>query len=271
MSNDKPIVNYEFIKNFYETKGFTNGYNYIEAFYIAKYFYWVLGYGKDKTKTCLKKYCEENDENFNFVMRIGEINNIINKVMKKNLNEQKNIAVTKKELSVIESVKNYRDQKLLFSILIFSKRAKFDDSKINKKRDYIGYRIHNNVIFRIVNQLGYNLSFQKTMDYIKVFVENDFLSPVENSDSIKVLFAQDDSQPLFEVLGKEIPWEKFNEYNGGEWLYCRNCEKKILKISNNHKYCDECKKIIRLEKERNRLRNIRKSNVRFLIPKKQGE
>jgi hypothetical protein len=238
---DKPFANQEYIIELYNN-GFTNGiYNSTEAFYIAKYFYWVKSFGKQKTKTQLIKYCLEHDRNFNEIIFMDQIRKIISGAMKRKPSENKDITITKAELEKIDTIKNYKDQKILFSVLVSAKRSKFDTTAVKEHRDYLGFHIHQNSIFDICRKIGLKLSFQKTMNYIQKFVESGFLEPKEDS-FINILYSNDNSQPLIEILGTENPWDKFVEFNQGEWIYCLNCEKKILRKSAGHKYCEECKK-----------------------------
>jgi len=257
---DRPFTNYDFIKNFYENVGFTNGYNYIEASYIAKYFYWIKEYGERRTKTELIKYCEQNDETFNYVNRIGDIHKIVNRIMKRKLSENKNITVTQKEMGSIENIKDYKCQKILFSFLVEAKRSKFNDDAVNKRKDYLGYHIHVDVAHSIINKCGLKLSFQKSMDYVGKLVNLGLLEP-SKGDFINILFGNDDSKPVIEILGSENIYEKYDEINGGECFYCESCREKYLKLLKRQKYCDDCKKVKSKEMARNRKRKERYNNV----------
>lgn len=252
---EKPFTNYDFIKDFYENVGFKNGYNYTDASYIARYLYWIKGYGEQKTKTELIKYCEKNDTNFHYENRIGDISKIVARIMKRKLSENKNITLTQKEMASIENIKDYKCQKILFSFLVEAKRSKFNDDAIKKRKDYLGYHIHIDVAHSVINKCGLKLSFSKSMDYLGSLVDFGLLEP--KGEFINILFGNDDSKPIVEILGLEKPWDKFNEMNGGECFYCDNCKEKFLKILKRQKYCDNCKKIKQLENKRIKMKEYR--------------
>jgi hypothetical protein len=254
---NKPRGSKDYIIDIFNN-GFTDGnYNPIEAFYIAKYFYWIENCGKQKTKTKLIEYCLEHDKNFNDIIFMDQIRKTVANAMKRKPSENKDIVITKAEIEKIETIKNYKDQKILFSILVVSKRSKFDSTSVREKRDYLGFHIHQNSIFDICNKCGLNLSFRKTMKHINKYIDLKFLEP--NGEFANILYSIDNSQPLIEVLGDENPWDKFIEFNGGEFLYCTKCEDKFLKKSkyHNNEFCEKCSKERRLEKVKNNMKKYR--------------
>ncbi len=244
----KPYIDYEYAKNIYEN-GFTSGfYDYYEVIAVAKWMKQIEKLSKNMMKKRLYEFCEKHDKLFNRVTQREQIRKIINTAMNEKLNNYPTITITEKELSNIESVKNFKYQKFLFSVLVYSKRVKFQDFYEKQHKDDIGYTLEKRFLLHIWNKLGVKISKNKLMkDHIsklKKFIE------VPNGSRCKILFSEDNSRPIVEIDGTELAWIKYVEHNGGECFYCEKCGEKEKRTNNRQKLCKKHS----MEKENNRVR-----------------
>lgn len=152
-----------------------------------------------------------------------------------------NIVATKKEVESIRKIKNFGYQKLLFTMLIVAKRIKFSENK--RHSEFLGYHLNKQMVHNISVDLNMKISLAKTTSLMREFFLLGMIEP-SGGQNVKLLYAEDNSQPLIEVDGKNMKiYDCYVSYLGGDILFCEDCEKEMKRTSPNQKYCDNCKKI----------------------------
>ncbi len=244
-------IDFEFGKKIYERGNFLEGfYNYYEAFGLCQYLIWYKEFGYQRCKTYLIEFSKRCDPSFNEVKSLDRINTVIKKAENKKPDSFQTVSLTEIELRNIEKIKDFKYQKILFSILVYAKRFKFDTTNQKKKKDFLGYSLHSNVLHNILIDMGLKVSKKTLPNFLNILYANNFLKDTGDQRYVAILYAEDNSKPVVEILDNENPWTKFVEYLGGEFIYCEICGEKVIKNSNRQKLC----KKHAFEKERNRQR-----------------
>lgn len=251
------IIDCDYGKNIYEF-GFTNGFNYWETFALAQYLRWTLGYKARRMEKYILTFCLINDPNFNSVINISTIKSAVNNALKKMPEKNEPVVITHNEIAKIKSVKNYQHQKLLFTMIVFAKRNKYDSTYINKRRSFIGYRVLDKDVSRICKKIGLGISENNIFLFLHNFVKLGLLEGTFGESS-RILFADDSGKPLIRVGGDEDPIKKYVEFNGGEFIYCENCGTEIEKKSNRHKLCNSCSREKQAKLKKEYWKNIKKT------------
>ncbi len=218
--------------------GFTEGYfTSHEAYLVAKYFFREFGYGKDKTKTYLRKFCEKHDKDFNYILLRHKIKEILKNADSEWKIKSEPIYVTQLELDKIREIKNFNAQKALLSFLVFSKR---NNGYVYKNSITEIKRISGLKNISCTELIGKYLFFAYKADLIRASNENYFVKFIDNS-SKKVLKISD-------LKGLYSLDKMYIEYCGGILGYCEKCENEFIKRGSTHKYCENCSKERKLEK-----------------------
>jgi hypothetical protein len=243
------------IDNLLETGKFTTAsFNMRDLYLLAKHYRINVGYGATRIYNELLKFTLSNDPYFNEVVNGDFIKRMVRAGMKSTkIKKILPISFTRNEIETIQTVKNYRYQKLLFTLLLYAKAARQNSD--STAQDYYVNCCYlksaaNTAKVKISEK---NILFMfyeiKDLGLTTLVVNHKF-----NSSSIKFLFTNTSIQNDLVIIVDDFdnPIEKFIEYTGGhELVYCEDCGKVLNKKSNRHKLCDECRH--NRDKERNRL------------------
>jgi group I intron endonuclease len=149
------------------------------------------------------------------------------------------IAITKNELKIIKSLNTYREQKLLFALLVLSKYYFLSNNNYN-------YFYHKKIssLFAFANV---HTSKEKQDIIINSFIKMGYISNIDNG--LKINFIDNDSDVV-------IFTNKILETMELLPSYCSVCGKQIEKKVHNHEYCKECWKTKNknIQKEQMRIR-----------------
>lgn len=223
--------------------GFINReYKYQQALWVAKYFRHILGYGDAKIKTELIKFCEVNADFFHKDAKgiRGSIKRVVRKSKTPMLNTVVPISITKSEIEVIQSVKNFKWQKILIAMVLVAKLGKRNIVWTNEWRKV-----------RLI--LGRWATNKKIRDVIFYCDKVNIIGITDNKFH-NFTFIDDSSDPLITVYNeKEIRnFEKiYTEYCGGEIRYCSVCGDSFIKTGGRNRYCETHRKEKELERKRN--------------------
>lgn len=174
--------------------------------------------------------------------------NFINKIIvtskKYNLRISEPVPFRKNELEKIRTLKNYRLEKLLFTMLILSKHDYITKSKINEnKNKYNNYTLNlkDSTVLRLAK-----ISKKKDEDLFYELILSGLMKHVRGGDFDVILFDRDDdSEILFYIEDINNVWSYYKPY-------CEVCGIEIEKRNNRHSMCSECWKEHRKEWDRNR-------------------
>jgi len=236
---DEKLVAEKIINNGFKN----NNPNKYEMILIAKYFRWIIGHGKAKTKSKLIKFCIENNSDFNIITNARLVKDVVKIAERDTFKEVYPVQITKDELDKIESIRNFSYQKVLFVALVFAKALKFTFTKTKPKQSdktHFGYYISNNLLSKIKAVSKTRISKIDFLYIFNYFYDEGFIEPTYYN-SIRILFAEDKGIPEIKIDDFSRILEYYIEYRGGEIFYCEECgsENKIEK--NKRKFCDDCR------------------------------
>ena len=265
-------------------KGFLQTKYLLELKILSKYLNNIEGLTKTKIKNRIKEFCSNHWEKYNEVQCLSTMQKAVSYgVNKKNqLFIASKISVTKSELDFIISLADVKLEKLAFSFLVLSKVNKnrsefYADVKNNielkqseRKEKKLGVKIE--VFQKLVDDKYYINNLTESFNYAKVNVKKSVLADCIKilSDkklikltmvgSVEVLFISEDSNEDV-ALSFDISNDFIFEYLKYIGLYkgCEKCGIPISPTNNKNKYCADCAKEIKMEMDRERMKEVRNS------------
>ena len=245
--------------------GFTNGIEYNKMYLVAKYIRQTFDYGEIRLEKELIRFCKKQDPNFNPVKESTTIRKWINSAMNYNLRKIESVNISEKEILFLKNIKNNKDRRLLFSVLIFSKALKKGNTRRKKGNlrtspyCYIHYNNFSDII-RLAELNNTNeTDLAKTLHTYKEhftfynaereLIRLDFIDTAPTKE-IKI-YNLNNVMQYYNILFEQ---HKFTSV-------CIQCGKEIKKNSNIQKYCKECSKIIRKEKQKELMRKRRSVSI----------
>ncbi len=216
---------------------------------LIKY-YRHIGVEEDKLYEKIVNYLKKIYSDYPEPIYQNFINRIIITSKKYNLIISEPVPFRKNELEKIRTLKNYRLEKLLFTILILSKYDFIMKSKNEDyKNDYNNYTLNlkDSTVLRFAK-----ISKKKDEDLFHELILSGLMKHVRGGGFDVILFDRDDtSDILFYVEDINNIWSYYKPY-------CEICGIEIEKRNNRHSLCNECYKI-----------NYKKSQLEY-IRKKRG-
>lgn len=221
---------------------------------LSKYVRHSKGYGDAKLKTFLKEFLSKTS-GFNYNRSRGYIGRIINS-SKRDYTKVDPLVITDNELSMIRTIKNFKWQKIMLSVLMLSKR------NINK-----GYlKIKDWIDVKSISALSHLTNSQIREVFHHMYIKGGILRPVENQNydpAHEILFIDKESsgEVVFSIRTEQDARnlkKKYIDWCGGELYWCKECGVEFVKNGKTHYYCETCSKEKDLEKYRkyNKKRNI---------------
>ena len=253
---DEVSVAENIIKNGFSRKNITKK----EMIFVAKYYMWILGYGRAKTKTELIKFCNENSDDFNVITNSNLVNDVIRITKKNRLKKASSVQITVGEIDKIKSIRNFEYQKVLFILLVFAKTLKFTFTKTSKKasnRVPIGYYVSNSLISKIKKSAGIRTSNKNFLYVFNYFFDEGLVEPTY-FNSIRVMFVEEKGKPAIIIDNFDNIVEFYIDYCGGELYYCSNCGSENKKTGNKKDMCNDCRTEKRKEDVRKNIKKHRK-------------
>jgi hypothetical protein len=233
--------------------------NYIEMQKVAKYYRNNLKYSRNKTEKELIFLCKQINNEFNPIVERDSIKKWLDSSEKYNLRIIKSIIITKKEIEVIKTVKNLKNRKLLFSTLVLAKGLKYSSlSKIKGESTSDKFFINYNNLLDVGKLAGIKITEVQTANIFHEFYKADLIklySP--ERESIMIAFAEEAGELALEITDFSNIMKYYEKYFGNDIFQCSDCGIEIIKKSNRQTRCEECSKIIRKEKNTNRMRQKR--------------
>lgn len=209
--------------------GFTDGYIRYEALVIAKYYRHVLGYGDARTKSKLIEFCKQGDRNFRSVPKREAIRKILRDSRRLFRDTSDRINITETEIIAIKNIRNFKYQLVILAMLALAKNNKRNVVWLTEWRNirkvtsrYITNRVIKNAI-----TTAYSMGI---IGELKADLHG--LSIIDNES--KPVISINNDKDFFNLL------ETYKRINGGELLYCKDCQKETIRNGKRHKYCDDC-------------------------------
>jgi hypothetical protein len=261
----KKLYSFDEKKSAEETllKGFPNGkIDSGEMSVVAKYFRNIRGLGAVKLERELISFCQSQDPDFNPIIEAHTIKGWIKFALENNLRKVNPITITHNEIETIKTIINLKERKILFAILVLAKALKQGGTRKNKiTQTSEKYYIHYNNIPTIIHLSESKITEKEFAKVLRLFRERGLLfyySP--EKELIRLEFVNNDGPVAMTIDVPEKAMEYYRAFFGGDAYYCPNCGKETIKNSNRQEKCDECSRITRKEKEKERLKKFYKNS-----------
>lgn len=227
---------------------------------LAKYFRY-RGMDWKQTENSLIDYCSTQKDIRYDDSRYYLIERAINGAKKYKLRVPVICAITKRELEEIESLNNFKAERILFVILCLTKYLDETDIVI-KKKQYEEKKLicweKSGVIFKLAR-------------YSNNFLDrNVLIGDIERAGLLKTIFNKDytrtgvvlniyypDSEPVIYFNNPESVYKLYKAYKEDKLIRCAKCGISVIKNSNRQEFCERCWTNVNKEQTRNRVKKFR--------------
>ena len=174
----------------------------------------------------------EHQENYNEILYQEFLLSIIKTSRKNRIKKFDNIIITENEFSIIRSIKNYRLEKILFTMLVLSKYYFITGRFFDKENT-------NNYTLKMTPY--HILKFSKTNEKSKELLFNQLLE----KNIIDTNFGKDGAYFIINInkndnSDSKIIIEDLNNFINYYKPYCEICGIEIEKRNNRHTMCSDC-------------------------------
>ena len=209
-------------------------------FLLGKYYRQNKKLNKEQTFNKLNEFMEKNYKNYNSATWEDIIEDISKKANKYPLREIDYIEITQSEIDTIRNICNIKYEKLLFTMLCYSKLY----NKISDKNNgWVNTDIKE--VFRVArvtvryrNDKFLYLNDLETAGLISFSNKNDNLN-------LRITFVDDNSEAVLKVDDfRELGYEYLNYIGDGKFIRCECCKRLVRvinKFDSSTKYCSKCK------------------------------
>ena len=219
---------------------------------IARYLKTKLGKNKNQIYSDLVDYCQQNNPEFNEILARRKLKSAIKSTEKYELRKRIDIEVTKNEMnSILKTFSGYKEQKILFVMLILSKFEHYREHIKNRKET------------RYDDDYYTNERFTKILQMAKVYVDRseryDILYRLEQSNLIRTtMVGSFQINFIDENSNVEVLITNLNDIEAFFPYYCINCRQRYDRDPySKNQLCDECYDEKRKKDERERMRRAR--------------
>lgn len=215
----------ELIKN-----GFTK-FMFAEITILAKYFR-HMGLDESDIAENIFVLCEKHIGGFNRLSYEERIYSIIARTQKSELRLPKPIPITINEINKIRELKNYRHEKIIFTLLVLAKYYKITNPSktVNTENKKYYYTIKFSSLLRAAHT-----SQKKDENIRHILYKGGYIVDTNILHNYLITFADMDDQSEPYVVVEDM--ENIIHYYPP---YCGSCGKPIAKISNRQTICDDC-------------------------------
>lgn len=219
--------------------GFLTNKRMYELNILAKYFFY-LGYKPKEVQERVVDFCNNYFDSFSEAKYFDKIQSILNNARKMPIIEVGTIQITEKEVEFINSIKEpFKFNDVLFCLLV-----------IKKIREKLGQQPYLNCKYtKFTKSCG--LSSPKALyPLLRRLEQLGFIRVCRNSN-LEILFNVDasNSPTVIEVNDFDNIYAYYHNYLGkGRYVECSSCGKMVRVKGNRRKYCNECARIINIQK-----------------------
>lgn len=219
--------------------GFLTNKRMYELNILAKYFFY-LGYKPKEVQERVVDFCNNYFDSFSEAKYFDKIQSILNNAKKVSIIEVGTIQITEKEVEFINSIKEpFKFNDVLFCLLV-----------IKKIREKLGQQPYLNCKYtKFTKSCG--LSSPKVLYPILRRLEQLGFIRVCRNSNLEILFNVDasNSPTVIEVNDFDNIYAYYHNYLGkGRYVECSSCGKMVRVRGNRRKYCNECARIINIQK-----------------------
>lgn len=233
--------------------GFTKPYFTGELIILAKYFRYI---GKTNLEEELISYCKKFIPEFIESIYICKILYAIKLSSKNSLRVPVFVPITKNELEKIKAIKNYRYEKVLFTMLALGKYFKLTNTGSKNKSNIYYINFPNCAIFRMAHTSQKKNENIMHFLYRNGFIDND---RVHDAYYLKFTDADDNSEIDYYITDINNVIQFFPPH-------CDICGEPLKKKGNRQSMCYECwkehRKLSERELSKQRMRKYRRKMLR---------
>lgn len=206
------------------------------AMVLAKYYALECGYKPRQILNALKEFFDQYYPDYHNYAVLWDENfkRILQKCSKAPLREISGVSIRASEIERIQKLSGKATQRLMFTLLCL---AKFGNLKNKDNNNWVNYD------WKTIFQLARVNGGQSKSDYVAKLYDAGFieLSRKISSLNIRVVHIDDGGkEALFISDFRELGYE-YEQYCGGEFFRCGECERLVKKSRTNRIYCDDCK------------------------------
>ena len=219
--------------------GFLTNKRMYELNILAKYFFY-LGYKPKEVQERVVDFCNNYFDSFSEAKYFDKIQSILNNARKMPIIEVGTIQITEKEVEFINSIKEpFKFNDVLFCLLV-----------IKKIREKLGQQPYLNCKYtKFTKSCGLS-SLKVLYPLLRRLEQLGFIRVCRNSN-LEILFNVDasNSPTVIEVNDFDNIYAYYHNYLGkGRYVECSSCGKMVRVKGNRRKYCNECARIINIQK-----------------------
>lgn len=214
---------------------------------LAKY-YFYLGGNAETVKTDLQNFCKRFDENYNETLWEEKILNAIKYAKKEKIKIPLTVYITKSEIEKIKTIKDYKYEKVLFCLLVYSK---YNKQNYEKNHNKVVENYFANITTPEILKIAKVFLTRKEQDEMnRYFQLNHFLSyNITPEEGGYVIHYADENSDVEIEINEFIDIVKYYP------PYCDHCGKpldgKVKANKKMHKKCsEEVRRIALLENNR---------------------
>lgn len=200
---------------------------------VAKY-YSAEGYKKQEIRSLLEDFMLKCDPTINIVKWQDAIDRQIRAADKTTLIELDSIPVTKKELTVCDSLPGKQMRRLMFSLICL---AKYSNAVSVKNDNWVNRQ--DKEIFKLANVVTSIKRQSLMLNDLREAGLVRFSRKVDNIN-INVQCLDYDSEPLLQISDFRNLGYQYMRYCGEPYFECSSCGVVIKRTSNVQKYCRDC-------------------------------
>ena len=221
---------------------------------LLKYFYYS-GLKKLDAIDKIKEFCRLCEPNYNFTLAENVFINLEKVYGKQKIKIPKKVGITKQELESIRVCNDYKKEKILFVLLVLSKNNHATSNK------YYVNDVKDSTLFRLAKVYLNKIDRDKMMH--ELYLDKYFSKPRDDQQNFLINYV--DTSEEYEIIVTDM-----NNIIYFYPIYCEKCGKRIDKVSEKKKLCDECYKEKRKEDWNNSRKELYKKNGRTKTRKDNG-
>lgn len=200
---------------------------------VARYYY-SEGYKKKEIVNLIEDFMLKCDPTINIVKWQSTIDRQVNSADKYELIDIQGIAITQKEMEMIDKIDGKLLRKLIFTMLCL---AKYGNAVNPNNNGWVNRK--DSEIFSLANI--------KVQDKKKSLMINDLwnmkyigYSRVVDNVNINVKIIDDTTPVALFITDFRNLGNQYLKYCGERYIECQCCGKVVRQNNNSHKYCNEC-------------------------------
>lgn len=227
-------------------------FNSYELGILSKHYFSNTNLNRPQVREELINFCIKHDKEFDAVLRRSTLNNLIEYGKKFDFINVDTIKITKKELDVISSINDFKKEKILFVMLVFSKYRHMsnkekdikirNESKKNTRKGLDKYFVtekHTTIIKEAkvsISKADRNVVFRyfEDLDILRMTMkcnfELHFVDSEINKDDVVIEIDNFKNFIYYYYQWKDV----------GKYIKCEACGCIDKQNSNSMKYCNKC-------------------------------